>query len=179
MIIRGRPQKVKFICGFIYRAEESYKKAIRRLKRSFGSLDYETPAFIFKFTKYYNREMGEPLYRRFISFKKLVESELFVKIKLHCINVEKRLSLKGKRTVNIDPGYINMAKLVLFTTKDFSHRIHVGEGIYTEVTLIYIKGEFKNLNWTYPDYRNDGCKRFFIDIRNIYKNQLKNQLGKQ
>ena len=174
MITRRLPQKVKLICGFIYKTEDFYEKTTRILKKSFGPLDYETPVFLFKFTKYYNEEMGEPLYRRFVSFKNLVESESFVRIKLRCINIERGLSFKSKRRINIDPGYINLAKLVLFTTKDFSHRIHMGKGIYAEVTLRYIKGEFKNLDWTYPDYRNDEYKQFFLDVRNTYRNQLRN-----
>ncbi|OPX29402.1 MAG: hypothetical protein B1H08_04040 [Candidatus Omnitrophica bacterium 4484_171] len=172
MITRHLPQKAKLICGFIYRTEEFYEKTIRILRKLFGPLDYETAAFLFKFTKYYNEEMGGPLYRRFVSFENLVASESFVKIKLRCINIERNLSFKSRRKINIDPGYIDLAKLVLFTTKDFSHRIHMGKGIYAEVTLRYIKGGFKDLDWTYPDYRTDEYKQFFIDIRNIYKNQI-------
>jgi len=172
MIIRNFPQKVKFMCGFIYQIEKFYNKTVTIMKEKFGPIDYETDVFPFRLTRYYNEEMGTPLYRRFVSFKNLRNSESFVKIKLHCINIEKKMSVRGRRKINIDPGYINMARLILFTTKDFSHRIHMGKGIYAEVTLRYIKGEFEDFDWTYPDYKSDQCKQFFMDIRNIYKNQI-------
>ena len=59
---------------------------------------------------------------------------------------------RGIRVANIDPGYLEPSKLVLYSTKNFSHRIYVGNGIFAEVTLIYEHGDFKFLPWTYPDY---------------------------
>ena len=172
MIIRSFPCNVKLICGIMYKAENIYDKAVEILKESLGPVDYQTNAFPFRFTQYYNEEMGSPLYKRFISFKRIVNPGSLVEIKLHCINVEKKFLAGEKRRINIDPGYISMANLVLFTTKDFSHRIYMGEGIYAEVTLRYIRGEFKDLEWTYPDYKDKSNKQSFIDIRNIYKNQI-------
>ena len=156
----------------MYKAENIYDKAVEVLKGLFGPVDYQANPFPFKFTEYYNKEMGNPLYKRFISFKRIVNPDSLVEIKLHCINVEKKFLAGEKRKINIDPGYINMAKLVLFTTKDFSHRIYMGKGIYAEVTLRYIKGEFKELEWTYPDYKDKSNKQSLIDIRNIYKSQI-------
>ena len=116
--------------------------------------------------------MGESLYRKFIAFYKLRNSGDFIKIKLKCIKLEGKLSIQSKREINIDPGYMTLAKLILFTTKDFSHRIHIAKGIYAEVTLKYTKKGFCSFDWTYPDYKTKEYKEFFLKIRKIYKRQL-------
>jgi len=55
---------------------------------------------------------------------------------------------------------------VLATTKDYSHRIYVRDGIYEEVTLVYRRGSgFEPWPWTYPDYRSETAKRFFLAVR--------------
>ncbi|UCC95578.1 MAG: DUF4416 family protein [Candidatus Omnitrophota bacterium] len=163
--------KVKFLCGAIYSHEEAYNNAKRILIKKFGNFDFESQRIDFHFTDYYTKEMGKPLFRRFISFKKLRNPQECVKIKTFCIAVERKLSREGRRTVNIDPGYLNEAKLVLFTTKDFSHRIYLGKGIYGEVTLSYRKGNFCDLPTTYPDYRTPAYKHILLSIRDLYRRQ--------
>ncbi|MCH6545716.1 MAG: DUF4416 family protein, partial [Deltaproteobacteria bacterium] len=44
---------------------------------------------------------------------------------------------KKGRQVNIDPGYLAASKMVLATTKDASHRIYLGSGIYGEAALMF------------------------------------------
>ena len=75
----------------------------------------------------------------------------------------------SKRAVNIDPGYITEAKLVLASTKDYAHRIYLDKGICAEVTLYYKDGTFRWRDWTYMDYRTDDYIRIFNHIRNIYR----------
>lgn len=117
--------------------------------------------------------MGDILYRRFISFVRLRNPADFVKIKKTCMKLEKKLSLSGRRQVNIDPGYLDLAKVVLLTHKDFYHRICLdNEGIFAEVTLYYQKHNFCEFSTTYPDYRSKKYKEIFSMIRNIYKSQI-------
>jgi hypothetical protein len=79
--------------------------------------------------------------------------------------IEQRLSEAGRRTVNIDPGYVDPAQVVLATAKNYSHRIYIGKGYYAEVTLIYSGGDFRPLDWTYPDYRGETALTFFRELR--------------
>jgi hypothetical protein len=95
-----------------------------------------------------------------------------VEIKLFCLRLEKKLSILGKRTINIDPGYITEAKLVLTTTKDFHHRIYLGKGVYAEVTLYYRNGGFCEFPTTYPDYRTPQYKQILSQIRETYRHKL-------
>ena len=87
------------------------------------------------------------------------------------VDERKRYAAKGKRSVNIDPGYLDLAKVVLFSTKDYSHRIYLDKGIYAEVTLFYKDNRFNPWPWTYPDYRTSEYLGIFKSIREIYKRQ--------
>jgi len=173
MLKLTKPKKVKLFFGFLYSSEEIYNKAKTCLIRKFGSPDFESRSLDFKFTDYYREEMGSNLKRRIISAKKLIEPEEIAEIKLFSIKVENRFSILGKRRINIDPGYINEAKLVLSTTKDYSHRIYSGKKVFCEVTLIYKNKGFTNLAWTYPDFRTKVYKDMFLRMRSLYKEQLK------
>lgn len=172
MLSINPPNKVKFICGFIYGKLSVYQKVKMIMERRFGPIDYESPSVPFNLTTYYNKEMGTPLYRKFIAFKKLKNSEKLTRIKLVCIRLEKSFSIGEKRQINIDPGYITLAKLILLTTKNFYHRIHLAKGIYAEITLRYRKEGFCDFDWTYPDYKTKRYKQFFLRIREIYQKQL-------
>jgi hypothetical protein len=77
------------------------------------------------------------------------------------------------RPVNLDPGLIEASKLVLATTKNYSHRIYIGNKMYAEVTLIYEKGDWRHFEWTYPDYRQKSYQEFFSKVRNRLLEQLK------
>ena len=174
MLHTQQPLPVKFICAFIYRDEATYSKTKVILKRKFGKIDFESQKINFDFTNYYCEEMGKPLLRRFISFEKLRKPSDFVNIKIFCIGLEKRFSHANKRSVNIDPGYLNEAKLVLTTTKDFSHRIYLNRGIYAEVTLHYADKTFAHFSTTFPDYRTPQYIDIFLSIRKAYRKQIRN-----
>ncbi|HNY92028.1 MAG TPA: DUF4416 family protein, partial [bacterium] len=74
----------------------------------------------------------------------------------------------GRRRVNLDPGYSEAAKLVLATTKNFGHRIYLGQGIYGDVQLFWRKGRFQSNPWTYPDYLEAKSLEFFSALRQDY-----------
>ena len=75
---------------------------------------------------------------------------------------------KGRR-INLDPGYMDTVKIVLASTKDFSHRIYLGKGIYGEVTLIYSGKGYQILPYTFPDFRTQEYQDIFKKAREIYK----------
>lgn len=147
-------------------------KAITTLKKRFGGIDFESEAMRFDYTDYYDEELGTGLKRKFISFKKLVDPGDLAGIKRCTNRIETSISAAGKRSVNIDPGYLDMAKLVLATAKDFNHRVYLSSGIFAEVTLYYAKGSFRHWDWTYPDYRSAEYIAVFNQIRKIYSSQI-------
>jgi hypothetical protein len=172
----GRIKKkdpVKLIFGFIFREEKVYLLTRSTLEKKFGRIDFESPIFNFNHTNYYERELGENLKRRFLSFERLIKPESISKIRHFTQRLEEKFSLGGKRRINIDPGYLDLSKLILATTKDYKHRIYLRDGIYAEVTLYYEKESFRAFDWTYPDYRTSEYIGIFNRIRQIYKEQIR------
>ncbi|MFH1457710.1 MAG: DUF4416 family protein [Candidatus Omnitrophota bacterium] len=165
---------VKLIIGFIFKKPGLWNKAKKALEKRFGEIDFESTLLDFIHTDYYEKEMGEDLKKVFISFKKPISPQDLAKIKIRTIKIENRLSFGKKRTINIDPGYLELSKLVFATTKDFKHRIYLSHGIFAEVTLFYDNKSFKAWEWTYPDYRSQEYINIFNKIREIYARQIKN-----
>jgi hypothetical protein len=165
--------KEKLIIGILISRLEWKGELLKILEREFGPVDYESRLLPFHYTDYYHREMGEKIWRLFISFKDLIPPDLLAGIKARTNEIEKAFSEQGHRFINLDPGIINRSHLLLATTKDGSHRIPLCRGIFAEVTLVYEKAHFKSLEWTYPDYRSDEYKEILHRIRGIYKKQIK------
>jgi hypothetical protein len=160
-----RQLPVKLIIGVIFKDQDTLKKADILLERCFGKIDFESQTILFTHTNYYEAEFGKDLKRRFVSFKKPIFPEDLARIKNKTNIIEKRLSIKGNRQINIDPGYLDLSKLVLASTKDYKHRIYLGRGIYAEVTLFYQGKTFKAWEWTYPDYQTQEYIAIFNRIR--------------
>ena len=139
----------------------------------FGPTSHHSPAFPFDQSSYYEREMGPGLFRRFVSFARLIRREALVEIKLHTNEVEASLAEGNKRRVNIDPGYITAEHLILASTKGAPHRPYLGRGIYADLTLLYREGAFRPLEWTYPDYASEEVRRLLEGVRRRYLEQLR------
>lgn len=168
---------VKIFCGLIYKEEEILNQAKKELGKEWGIIDIEEGPFPFDFTDYYEEEMGKELKRKFISFEKLYIPENVYKWKIFTNKIEKNFSENERRKINIDPGYIDNSKVILLSTKDYYHRIYLGKGIFAELTLFYSKGKYNFLEWTYPDYRSENYIKFFLEMREKYRQQI-NQLKK-
>lgn len=138
------------------------------MQEMFGALDMISPWMDFHYTKYYQAEMGALLFRRIFAFKHLVSQSQLAFIKRQTNEVEQSLALDGRRCVNIDPGYLLNERFVLATGKNYAHRIYIGQGIYADLTLVYQKGRYQPLQWTYPDYQADDMQAFLIKVRKKY-----------
>ena len=141
-----------------------------------GRWDGESELWPFDQTDYYEAEMGSELQRCFLTFEQLVSPADLSAIK-HATNaMEQRLaaerrSAEVERPVNIDPGYVDLSKLVLATTKDAGHRLYIGQEIYGEVTLQYQNGSWQTRPWTYPDFTRAVYHEFFARVRRCYRLQ--------
>ncbi len=164
--------KVKLFTGFIYSKEDSYLKARYLLIKKFGRLDFESRSLPFVHTRYYEQEFGIDLKRKFLSFRELIRPEKLAMVKIITNKIERNLAVSGKRRINIDPGILSLGKVILATTKDYRHRVHLSKGIYAEVTLYYQNKSFQPWEWTYPDYKTPEYIQIFNYIRNIYSRQI-------
>jgi len=143
------------------------------LSSAYGQPDFISAMVSFDYTNYYCAEMGENLVRRFLSMEKLIRPEDLPDIKLATNEIEDRSASNSQRQVNIDPGYISKANLILATGKSYTHRPYLRDGIYADLTLVYQGKKFCSLPWTYPDYADE--KQLFMlgKIREKYLLQLK------
>jgi len=146
---------------------------LNRLAALYGPPDFVSPQVPFDYTDYYSPEMGEKLVRRFLSMEKLIRPETLPDIKLMTNEIEKESAMDGHRQVNIDPGYLSPAHLILATGKGYTHRPYLRDGIYADLTLIYQAKKFCSLPWTYPDYADEKQLVMLSAIRSRYLLQLK------
>jgi uncharacterized protein DUF4416 len=167
---------VKLFVGVLAADRKLIAPVRERLTALYGSIDHESPVIPFDFTDYYAAEMGELVDRVFFSFERLIDGDQLANIKRQMNDIEeemKPLLQTVSRPVNLDPGYIEHAKVILASTKNFYHRIYLGNGIFAEVTMHFRNNTFQFFPWTYPDYQSKDYQEFFLRLRQIYRSQLR------
>lgn len=167
----ANPKPALLFTGILYSDKSYLSKAKESLLKIFGSTLLEAPPVNWDFSEYYKEEIGSPIMRTFIFFKDLINRAEIADIKLRTNDIETLLSTDGKRNVNIDPGYLTLANVILATTKGYSHRIYLGKGIYGEVTLLYREKDktFVPNIFTYSDYQEKKCIEMFVKAREYLK----------
>lgn len=168
----GQPKKVLLFVATLFKDEDRYFLARNILTEVFGDIIIESATKQWNYSQYYTAELGSPIFRKIMVFKELISEADIAEIKLKTNQIEDKLAKNVKRTINLDPGYIGLAKLVLATTKDYSHRIYLRDGIYGEVTLIFKGNSFQPHINTYRDYADEEYINFFNLVRDVYKNLL-------
>lgn len=160
------PDPARLVVGAFTARKELFEETVTALKGLFGPLDAASPWFSFHHTDYYQKEMGGPLFRRLVSFKRLVDQGDLADIKLATNGIETGgLDSRGCRTINLDPGILTPERFVLATGKNYIHRIYLAKGIYADLTLVYRQGGYEPLSWTYPDYAEDDVRGFLLKLR--------------
>lgn len=164
---------VKLIFSVLASATDLMNDTIENLSALYGRPDFVSGQMPFDYTDYYHPEMGAALVRRFLSMEKLIRPQTLPDIKLATNILEGESTVEDQRRVNIDPGYLSQAHLILATGKGYTHRPYLRDGIYADLTLIYQGKKFCTLPWTYPDYANERQLAMFASIRSRYLLQLK------
>jgi hypothetical protein len=166
------PMQVIYFCALLYAPSISQADVESVLESHFGSIILRSTTMPFVQTTYYEREMGGGITRAYVGFSPLRHMSDLAVTK-HTTNLlETQWTTGGRRLVNLDPGYLDHAKVVLATTKDYSHRLYLGGGMYAEVALQYRNKSYQPWEWTYPDYRQQVALDFFNQLRALYKIQL-------
>lgn len=175
MSIPQSPKPAKLVIGLFMKEKSLIVPVTTELVEKIGPIDMVSSWLPFNYTSYYEPEMGSPLFRRVLAFKSLVKQSALPEIKIITNKIEKKYSKNNKRLVNIDPGYMLHERFVLATGKNYTHRIYIGMGIFADLTLIYQKGSFRKLPWTYPDYAEKNMLTYLGMVRNKYVVDLKMQ----
>jgi hypothetical protein len=190
-------EPVKLAVSIFYANHHLLKEVLSGLSSEYGDVDFISQEMPFNYTQYYAKEMGSSLSRRFVFFEAPVRPESLPDVKLFTNCMEDRFSIENetglespscrgkdgkpiagdfqsrRRQVNIDPGYISKAHLILATGKGYTHRPYLRDGIYADVTLIYTEKSFHSLPWTYPDYAEKKVIELFNRIRAKYIEQTR------
>ena len=172
------PLPVKLFIGMLSPDASLFSTCRDILTREYGPLDLESDVLPWSNTEYYQEEMGPGIVRKFIFFAHTIDPMQLPGIKAMTNAVEESLMVdKGgrcRRSINLDPGYVTEAKVVLATTKDFSHRLYIGTGVYAEVTLRYSLAArtFTPFDHTYPDYRSEEYLSLFNNARSVLRSAL-------
>jgi hypothetical protein len=164
--------------------------ARQKAAEAWGPIALESPPFDFVETHYYDATMGPGLKKVFFAFQRPVDPAELVDIKLSTNRWEEEYAAcqchpasvplaepvppctsqchpAEPRPLNLDPGYLTLAKLVLASTKDFAHRIYLSRGIYAEITLQYRHHRWQHHEYTFPDYRRADYQQFFTQCREM------------
>lgn len=177
----NKPKPVKLIVGVLAADEGSVSAALAAVEGRFGVADLVSEVWPFYQTDYYREQTGDAILRQFVSIGPLIDPGELCRIKHATNELEEQLAKKlcrpVPRPVNLDPGLIEPSKLVLASTKNFSHRIYIGEGMYAELTLSYVKGKWESFSYTFPDYKQDRYHGFLSRVRDRLVEQLRQSEG--
>ena len=156
---------------------DALKWARDSMESKWGPVLFADQPFVFDQTRFYQKQMGDSIVKQFLAFETLVDPQKIVSVKRATNGMETdyaslRSDVEVVRPVNIDPGYVTEAKLVLATTKDRDHRLYLADGILAEVTLYYQGDRWNDSRWTYPDYKTENCHQFLDQCRGYLRKQL-------
>ena len=163
----------KALIGVLFQKEDIYQQFLRHLETIEVEIELESEIYKFDSTDYYQEEMGSGLYRIFLSLKGLYPVEQSVSLKNETNSWENEWKEAGKRTLNLDPGYLDLHKVVLLSGKEGPQKIYLGGGIWADLNLIRKAGRFEALPWTFPDLRESRYHSFFERVRENLKLDLK------
>ena len=161
------PEEALLFIGALYRDHSYLCSARESISGRFGGILIETAPMSWGYSRYYEEELGRPLKRVFLFLRDRIDPGDLAGIKTSTNEIETNLSSEGKRNINLDPGYLTASKIVLASTKNYSHRIYIGQGIFAEVTLVYREGGYRPHLFTYPDYASDAYAEIFERARGL------------
>ncbi len=172
-----KPDPVKLIMGILAADQECLQLACEAVIDEFGATDMISEVYPFTQTGYYKDEAGANILRQFLSFEKLIDPGRLASIKIKSNKLEEKLAkiagVDFPRPINLDPGMIEPSKLILASTKNFSHRIYIGDNMYAELTLSYCKGVWNSFSYTFPDFKEDRYHKFLNSVRERLVEQLR------
>jgi hypothetical protein len=170
---------VLFLMAAFSRHAEALEWARRTSEQEWGRIALASPLFEFKETSYYSAQMGRDLKKIFWAFERLVDADQLPGRKHRSNLWEQQFARQSKareaRPLNLDPGYLTEAKLVLASTKDRDHRIYLAEGIFAEVTLHFRQRAWRAHPWTYPDYQRSDYHQFLTQCRTYLRDRYRVQ----
>ena len=163
----------KLIIGALYADPKWLEQAKKEIRNQNWKIQRQSAEFPFDQTDYYAAEMGSNLKRCFMSVVGLQKLETAAEWKLKTVEIEKQLSISGKRRINLDPGYLDFHRVVLLSGKEGPQKIYLRNGVWADLVLLKDKGSYRDLAWTFPDLRDGRYNDFFLQVRAELKAEIK------
>jgi hypothetical protein len=165
------PAPVQPIVGLLAASTELLAEARTALADAVAPIALATVASPWMRSEYYRREMGAEIWRQYLALDALMGPHDLAELKRLTNQLEERWRGEGGRLVNIDPGYLDLLRVVLASTKDAAHRVAIAPGFYAEATLHFVQGHFVAWPYTYPDYAGDDAVDFFTLVRERWRTE--------
>ena len=151
MAKRPKPIPVKFYVRLTTRTPEILEEVIEALIAKYGDVDFQTAALGGA-----EESAGEtsppPPTRKFVSFERLVDPGKLARFGKASLRIERELLGRPRSRrevpVKISPGYVTSANVVASSTRNATHRVYLGQGIYGEVSHVLLDGRLKPNSWT-------------------------------
>ncbi len=170
------PLPVMLVMAITSRYDDAFPWAIQQAEAAWGPIWKSGPQFAFHQTRFYESTMGDRLLKQLVAFDQIVDPQVLADCKLSSNAWEDAYAQANpqdvSRPLNLDPGYLTEAKLVLATVKNRDHRIYLRNGIYAEVTMAYHGKQWNGQRWTYPDYLSEENLQFLTDCRNELRRRI-------
>ena len=154
----------KLFFAIMFKDKATLNKTIRDSEKNFGNIVDKSRVYDFNFTDYYKKEFGDNLKKTIIIFDKKIDKKSLVEIKIKSNNIEKNYSVKNKRKINIDPGYVNNKEVVLASFKKKDFKEDLGNGVFSHKVLEFNNGQIKDFFHTFPDFKNKLVQDFFLSL---------------
>ena len=164
-------------CAVITRHDAARQWAISRMADRWGHASIRSAEIPFEAGGYYTPSMGPDLKKSLIAVAGFKDPGGLADWKNETNQWEYEFTESAQyeesRPLNLDPGYMTQAKLVLATTKDRDHRLYLRDGMFAEVTLTYVGKAWQHHRWTYPSYRTAEVANFASQCRADLRQHLK------
>ena len=168
---------VKPLMFVLYGKERLPEAVYGRLEQLFWPIEFKGRAHPFDSTGYYEREFGAPLFRHVICFRPVVGPKPLPEWKWMASGAEEENAAGGKRTCNLDIGYLDTEKVVLASFKNGRNKLYLASGVFGDIQLEYAKGEFTPTPWAFTDFKDNRYYGDLMTIREKLKAGLKHERG--
>ena len=165
------PLVKKILALLVPRGETAvYEDTCGLLENIWGRPERVSERIPFVWTNYYE-EIAPKLDRIFFSYLGLYPTSALPDWKIASCRIERETG--ASRRVNLDPGTIDGARLLLASTKGQAHRVYLRDGIFCEVTLCRRKGRWENFFYTFPDFKSGAYDKWLELVREDWKREVR------
>lgn len=173
-------EEVKFFVGCIVplnSISSNLSDLTEALNTEFGSFQkIMLPTNGWKPPVSYSEEMGGNLSTIIFVFYNKCRIMEIVDRKKTTMLIEKMFSHNNRRTVNINPGFINKKGIYLASHKGKEHRSYLGQNIWLEKQLDWYLDSFLALSSTFSEYSHPERIHQFNHFNHLYYESILNKI---